>query len=190
MMWGGDVCVPRRALAHISTYDNCLEKGLNICYNRGTIVLPPCLYVCHLSDRGCLAQSGVLEMTDRIGQQFGNYRLVRLLGQGGFADVYLAEHTHLETLAAVKVLSVRLTSEHIESFRTEARTIARLIHPHIVRILDFGVEQETPYLLMDYAPLGPSNRYHPRGTRLPLSTVVTYVKQIAGALQYAHEKGV
>ena len=129
-------------------------------------------------------------MTDRIGQQFGNYRLVRLLGQGGFADVYLAEHTHLETLASVKVLSVRLTSEHIESFRTEARTIARLIHPHIVRILDFGVEQETPYLVMDYASLGPSNCYHPRGSRLPLSTVVTYVKQIAGALQYAHEKGV
>src|ERR1700739_2768481 len=86
-------------------------------------------------------------MTDFVGMQLGNYRLIRLLGQGGFADVYLAEHIHLETPAAVKVLSMRLTSEHIEKFRTEARTIARFIHPHIVRVFDFGVEQDTPYIV-------------------------------------------
>jgi serine/threonine protein kinase len=45
-------------------------------------------------------------MTDRLGQQLGHYRLLRLLGQGGFADVYLAQHVHLETLVAVKVLSM------------------------------------------------------------------------------------
>src|ERR1700719_4695675 len=129
-------------------------------------------------------------MDNRIGQQLGNYRFIRLLGQGGFADVYLAEHIHLETQAAVKVLSTRLTSEHVEKFRTEARTIARLVHPHIVRVLDFGVEQDTPYLVMDYAPHGSLHRHHPRGKSLPLSTVVEYVKQIAGALQYAHEKRV
>ncbi|HCI78981.1 MAG TPA: serine/threonine protein kinase, partial [Ktedonobacter sp.] len=55
-------------------------------------------------------------MTDRIGQQLGHYRLLRLLGQGGFADVYLAEHVHLETQAAVKVLSMRLNGEMIEQF--------------------------------------------------------------------------
>jgi serine/threonine protein kinase len=86
-------------------------------------------------------------------QQFGNYRLIRLLGQGGFADVYLAEHIHLETQAAVKVLSMQLTSESVEHFRTEARTIARLIHPNIVRVLDFGVEKNTPYLAMDDGPI-------------------------------------
>jgi eukaryotic-like serine/threonine-protein kinase len=127
-------------------------------------------------------------MADRVGQQLGNYRLIRLLGQGGFADVYLAEHIHLDTQAAIKVLSMRLTSDNMEHFRTEARTIARLVHPHIVRVLDFGVEDGTPYLVMDYAPQGSLRQRHPKGTRLPLTTIVDYVKQVAEALQYAHEK--
>jgi eukaryotic-like serine/threonine-protein kinase len=129
-------------------------------------------------------------MTDDLGRQLGNYRLVRLLGRGGFANVYLAEHVYLETQAAVKVLNMRLTSENVEKFRTEARTIARLVHPHIVRVLDFGVDQDIPYLVMDYAPQGSFRQHHPKGKRLPLATVVEYVNQIAGALQYAHEKRV
>jgi eukaryotic-like serine/threonine-protein kinase len=65
-------------------------------------------------------------MTDRVGQQLGNYRLVRLLGEGGFAEVYLGEHIYLGTQAAIKVLHTQLASEEVEQFRTEARTIARL----------------------------------------------------------------
>jgi serine/threonine protein kinase len=127
-------------------------------------------------------------MTDRVGQQLGHYHLLRLLGQGGFADVYLAEHVHLETQVAVKVLSMRLSGEYVEQFRTEARTVARLVHSHIVRVLDFGVEDGTPYLVMDYAPGGTLRQLHPKGTRLPLPTIVSYVKQLAEALQYAHER--
>jgi serine/threonine protein kinase len=125
---------------------------------------------------------------ERIGQQFGKYRLVRLLGQGGFADVYLAEHIHLETLAAVKVLSMRLTGDNVEHFRTEALTVAHLVHPHIVRVIDFGVEDGTPYLVMDYAPNGTLRQRHPRGTKLQLDLIVSYIKQVAEALGYAHEK--
>jgi serine/threonine protein kinase len=127
-------------------------------------------------------------MIDRVGEQFGNYRLIRLLGQGGFADVYLAEHIHLGTEAAVKVLSIRLTSDNVEHFREEARTVARLIHPHIVRVLDFGVEGNTPYLAMDYAPNGTLRQRHSKGSRLSLGTIVSYVNQVTEALQYAHEK--
>jgi serine/threonine protein kinase len=65
-------------------------------------------------------------MADCLGQQFGNYRLTRLLGQGGFAEVYLGEHLHLKTPAAIKVLDTRLTPEERERFRNEARTIALL----------------------------------------------------------------
>src|SRR6266478_990287 len=93
-------------------------------------------------------------MADRVGQQLGNYRLVRLLGQGGFADVYLGEHIHLETQAAIKVLHTQLAGDEIEQFRLEAKRVAHLEHPHIVRVLEFGVEGTTPFLVMSYAPGG------------------------------------
>lgn len=127
-------------------------------------------------------------MTDRAGQQLGHYRLLRLLGRGGFADVYLGEHIHLNTLAAIKVLDARLSSEEVEQFRSEARTIARLEHPNIVRVLDFGVEETVPFLVMSYAPNGSLRQLHPRGTRLPLATVCSYVNQVAAALYYAHSE--
>jgi eukaryotic-like serine/threonine-protein kinase len=102
-------------------------------------------------------------MTDRVGQQLGNYRLVRILGQGGFAQVYLGVHIHLETKAAVKVLHTQVGSNELELFRKEARTIARLEHPRIVRVLEFGVENDSPYLVMTYAPNGTLRQRHPKG---------------------------
>ena len=129
-------------------------------------------------------------MADRIGQQLGNYRLVRLLGQGGFAEVYLGEHIYLGTSAAIKVLHTQLASEDITQFQTEARTIAHLVHPHIVRVLEFGVEGVTPFLVVDYAPNGSLRTHYPRGSTLPLPTIVSYVEQIADALQYAHDQKV
>ena len=126
-------------------------------------------------------------MSDLVGKQLGHYQLTHLLGRGGFADVYLGKHVYLDTQAAIKVLYTQLASDSIEHFRTEARTIAGLVHPHIVRVLDFGVEGTTPFLVMDYAPNGTLRQLHPRGTRLPLAIVVSYVKQIASALQYAHD---
>jgi eukaryotic-like serine/threonine-protein kinase len=129
-------------------------------------------------------------MADRVGQQLGNYRLVRLLGQGGFAEVYLGEHIYLDTLAAIKVLRTELDSDETEHFLSEARTIARLVHPHIVRVLEYGVENTTPFLVIDYAPNGTLRKRHARGVPLPLSTVVAYVMQVADALQYAHDQKV
>jgi serine/threonine protein kinase/succinate-acetate transporter protein len=127
-------------------------------------------------------------MADRVGQQLGNYRLLQLLGYGGFAEVYLGEHVFLETQAAIKVLRTQLEGEDIEQFRKEARTIAHLIHPHIVRVLEFGVDGMMPFLIMDYAPHGSLRQRHPKGSQLPLPLVVSYVKQIAPALHYAHQQ--
>jgi eukaryotic-like serine/threonine-protein kinase len=127
-------------------------------------------------------------MTDYVGQRFGSYRLLRLLGKGGFADVYLGEHVYLKTQAAIKVLQIRLAGENTEFFLKEARTIAHLEHPHIVRVLDFGVEDNLPFLAMNYAPNGTMRQRYPNGTILPLESIVSYVKQIAGALQYAHDE--
>lgn len=127
-------------------------------------------------------------MADRVGQQFGNYRLIRLLGEGGFAEVYLGEHVYLSTRAAIKVLHTRLAADEMEGFRNEARTIANLIHPNIVRVLEFGVERSIPYLVMDYAPNRSSRQCHRKGIPLPLTTIVFYIKQVASGLQHAHDQ--
>src|SRR5260370_10974370 len=99
---------------------------------------------------------------NRVGQQLGNYRLIRVLGEGGFAEVYLGEHIHLGTKAAIKVLHTQLTNDDVDKFRTEARTIAHLVHPNIVRVLEFDVEGRTPFLVMDYAPNGSLRQRHTR----------------------------
>ncbi len=129
-------------------------------------------------------------MTNYVGQQFGNYRLLRVLGQGSFASVYLGEHLYLERLAAVKILHVRMEAKAHEAFRREARTIAHLDHPHIVRVLDFGIQDQTPYLVMEYSPNGTLRTLHPKGSRLSCEQIVHYVKQIASALDSAHRHGV
>lgn len=122
------------------------------------------------------------------GQQMGNYRLMQLLGHGGFADVYLGEHIYLKTQAAIKVLQMQLATDERENFLNEARTIAHLVHPNIIRVLDFGVQGYTPFLVMDYAPNGTLRQRHTNGSRLPLITIVSYIKQVASALQYAHKQ--
>ena len=125
-------------------------------------------------------------MADRVGQQIDAYHLIRLLGAGGFGEVYLAEHIYRRTQVAIKVLP-KLTSDDLQGFLTEARTF-RLRHPHIVQVLDFGVEERTPFIVMEYAPNGTLRERHPRGTQVPLPTIVSYVHQVASALQYAHEE--
>src|SRR5690242_14961792 len=117
------------------------------------------------------------DRTERIGQVIGHYRLTRFIGHGGFADVYLGEHIYLGTQAAIKLLTTRLSEEETMHFQHEAQVIAQLEHPHIVRILDFGIEEQLPFLVMSYAPYGSLRQRYPRGTRLPIETVVAYVNR-------------
>lgn len=129
-------------------------------------------------------------MRNFAGEQLGNYRIVQALGQGGFAQVYLGEHLYLKSFAAVKVLHTLLTDEAQAAFVKEAQMLVRLRHPHIVRLLDFAVEAGMPFLVMEYAPGGSLRKLHPAGSRVPLETVVSYIQQIASALQYAHSQHV
>lgn len=69
-------------------------------------------------------------MVDHVGQQFGNYRLLRLLGQGGFAEVYLGKHVYLNNLAAIKLLHAHLVGKDAEHFLAEAKTLVDLVHPN------------------------------------------------------------
>ena len=127
-------------------------------------------------------------MVDRVGQQLGNYRLMRLLGTGGFAEVYLGEHVYLKRQAAIKVLHTVLNEEQKADFLIEAQRLVDLSHPSIIPVFDFAIEEDFPYLVMDYAPNGTLRTRHPKGSCLELSTIVPYVKSIAASLQYIHEQ--
>jgi len=125
--------------------------------------------------------------TNRVGEVFADYRLNYLLAQGESADIYFGEDLRLRNEVVIKLLSTRLTGQEEEDFLNEARTVARLHHPHILRLLDFGVEDGIPYLVTDHASRG--NLRFSKGDHVPLATVVSYVEQVAEALQYAHGKG-
>jgi serine/threonine protein kinase len=128
-------------------------------------------------------------MSNLVGKQLGNYRLISSLGRGGFAEVYLGEHLRIKNLrAAIKVLHTHLVHEEIEQFQQEASLIAGLVHPNIVRVLDFDVADGTPFLVLDYAPHGSLRKLYPRGIRLPLESVLSFVQQVADALQLAHDQ--
>ena len=125
---------------------------------------------------------------DSRGQPLDRYRLIRLLEQSGSAEVYIAEHRELHTPVAIKMLHRHFADNDLEKFLARAYSLTQLEHPHIVRVFGFGIENSTPYLVMTYAPDGTLRQRYPRGRHLSLETVVFYVKQIADALQYVHER--
>lgn len=130
-------------------------------------------------------------MVDRSDQRVGNYRLMRLLGAGIWAEVYLGEHIRLRTQVAIKVLRAQLHDGGLERlFLQEVKASMQLIHPHIVRVLEFGMEGRTPYFVMDYALNGSLRQRHASTSRVSMGTVISYVWQLAEALQYAHSEKV
>lgn len=120
----------------------------------------------------------------------GKYRLLRELGQGGFATVYLAVHVLLEMPVAIKVLRQPLASAHHAQFLDEARMLARLEHPAIIRLRDFDIEDEIPFLVLDFAAGGTFRQHCPSGHRLSLEQVLPLVEQLAAGLDYAASQGV
>jgi serine/threonine-protein kinase len=128
-----------------------------------------------------------------IGQNVGNYRIVRLLGEGGMGKVYLAEHPGLGRQAAVKILRAELARDDqmIRRLFNEARAANAIGDPHIVEVWDFGsLPSGEPYLMMELLrgeSLGARMR---RAGRLPLASALDIADQAAGALGAAHGKGV
>src|SRR5438876_11094043 len=103
------------------------------------------------------------------GEQVGNYLLLRELGRGGYAQVYLAEHLYLKHLVALKLLNLSLNQhEDIVRFQYEARLLAQLQHRHIVRAVNFEWMADRPFLALDYAPGGPIQQILQQGTLQPL----------------------
>jgi serine/threonine protein kinase len=109
-----------------------------------------------------------------------------MLGEGGFAEIYLGEHIHRRSLTAIKILLN--PAPNIQAFLVETQVMAGFQHPHILCILDFGLEQNLPFLVMDYARGGSLCDRYPEGSLASLPSVISYTKQVAEALSYVHAK--
>jgi beta-lactam-binding protein with PASTA domain len=121
------------------------------------------------------------------------YRLVKPLGSGGMADVFLAHDNILDRDVALKVMSTRYASdeEFVERFKREAQSAAALSHPNIVSIFDRGESEDgTYYIAMEYLPGGTLKDRITRKGALPARTAAAVALQIAEALRAAHERGV
>jgi eukaryotic-like serine/threonine-protein kinase len=130
-------------------------------------------------------------MSEAQTRRLGKYELIERLGQGGMAEVYKAFQPGVERIVATKLLhSHRLSSaDFVARFRREARAIGRLQHPNIVRVLDFGAEDDVDYLVMDYVAGGTLSDYLRTHPQLPLPDALAIVAQLADALAYAHQQG-
>jgi serine/threonine protein kinase len=129
-------------------------------------------------------------MTDLVGRKLGRYELVEQLGEGGMATVYKARDTRLGRYVAVKVIrmSVLHSEKFLKRFDREARALARLSHPNIVDIHDYGEEGNTPYLVMEY--LSGGTLKEKMGRPISCQQAARMLLPIAEALAYAHQRDI
>src|SRR5512136_312673 len=127
---------------------------------------------------------------DLIGHTFGSYKLVAQLGQGGMATVYRGYQESIDRSVAVKVLPHEYMHDpnFSERFVSEARMLAKLVHPSIVPLYDFGMA-EVPYIIMPLMAHGTLADRLARGP-LPALEILRIAWPIASALDYAHKQGV
>jgi serine/threonine-protein kinase len=126
------------------------------------------------------------------GFRLGPYRILDQIGVGGMGQVYLAEHTRMRRRVALKVLPPRLAHEKlmVERFYREARAVAALDHPNIIRAHDVGCEKGTYFLVLEYIEgISLAERLAQAGGALPVGEACAYAAQAAAGLQHAHAKG-
>lgn len=125
------------------------------------------------------------------GQMLGAYRIIEQVGEGGMATVYKAYQASMDRHVAIKVLPLELAKndEFVQRFQQEARIIAKLEHPHILPVFDYGEENGIVYFAMRYLDTG-TLKDKLLSETLSLDEVNNIFIQLAGALGYAHAQGV
>ncbi|HAA72589.1 MAG TPA: hypothetical protein DCE55_25850 [Planctomycetaceae bacterium] len=129
---------------------------------------------------------------DLSGQQLGDYRLLRRLGSGAMAEVYLARQVSLDRDVAFKVLKSTLTRDEncVRRFQQEARAAASLVHANIVQIHEVGCLDGRHYLAQEYVAGGTVRQWLAGSRRCPAGQAVAVIRQVAAALQCASQQGV
>src|SRR5262245_52047938 len=125
------------------------------------------------------------------GFRLGKYKLLGEIGKGGMSRVYLAEHELMKRRVAVKVLPKNRVndSSYLERFRLEARAVAKLDDPNIVRAYDIDNEDKVHYIVMEYVDGQDLHQIVVANGPLEYDTAADYIAQVANGLQHAHEMG-
>ncbi len=134
-------------------------------------------------------------MLELIGQSLGRYQIRDKLGQGGMAVVFKAYDTHLECEVAVKVIQMdQILPAALERtrkrFEREAKDVAKLVHPNIVKVMDYGEEDAVPYLVMPLLTGGTLTQMISSRGRLDWKEAANLLIPIANALEYAHKHNI
>jgi serine/threonine protein kinase len=126
------------------------------------------------------------------GQMLGPYRIINQVGRGGMATVYKAYQPSVDRYVAIKVLPSQLAEsrEFATRFQQEARIIAKLEHPHILPVFDYGESDGVAYFVMRYMDAGTLKEKMIEGRPLPLNDIDRLFTQLAEALSYAHSHGI
>jgi serine/threonine-protein kinase len=131
-------------------------------------------------------------MDELIGKELGNYRVEAKIGEGGMAAVFRAYQLSLDRYVALKVLPPSFAAKNpvfVKRFRREAKSVARLHHPHIVPVYDFGIDQDYSYIVMRYVEAAQTLDKYARHL-VEIDRKIDLVSQIANALSFAHKNGV
>jgi len=125
------------------------------------------------------------------GFRLGKYKLLGQIGKGGMSSVYLAEHELMKRRVAVKVLPQNRVGDasYLDRFRLEARAVARLDDPNIVRAYDIDNEGNIHYIVMEYVDGQDLHQIVSQNGPLSYEAAVDYIAQVANGLQHAHEMG-
>lgn len=131
-------------------------------------------------------------LEELVGKRLGQYRIKAILGKGAMATVFKAHQPSLDRYVAIKVLPPSFAAENpafIKRFQREAKAIARLYHPNILPVYDFGIYRDYSYIVMRYVE-GARSLSQVVPAALTTEQIIDLISQVASGLAYAHAQGV
>ncbi len=184
-------------MADMDTKRICKECGATLAADAPEGLCPQCLLKVALGTQPAESvgappgESSPLPDPARLASLFPQLEILELLGRGGMGAVYKARQPALDRLVALKILpqTTRNDAAFAERFNREARALAKLSHPNIVAVYDFGQAQGLHYFIMEYVD-GPNLRQIERANKLSTREALQIIPQICEALQFAHDEGV